>query len=228
MLLKMKNAVFWQIVGIVGLVFLIIVEILFIASDTPKKALKKENFENIKVTAYEQRLFNDGDIDSATELSARSEFGEMIIQEHLAYNRTDLYEVYFEEKDDKHYMYRYVKGDLLSDEVAGQWQRTENEESDVYVLIDLNAIFNLTKEDFQKQEDYYILKDNEQQVFCQLLQTSQTDKYVCDYIRFYFEKGKLTQLELAYYYGNNMYYAYEYEFEYGKQEVTLPEINNKQ
>ena len=108
MLLKMKNAVFWQIVGIVGLILLIIAEILFIVPDTPKKALKKENFENLKVTAYEQRLVNNGDMDSETNLSERSEFGEMIIQEHLAYNRTDLYEIYFEKKDDKHYMYRYM------------------------------------------------------------------------------------------------------------------------
>lgn len=221
-LAKMKNAVLWQCVAIIIAAVIIIIEICVLTADTPKKALRESNFRNVKVTAYTQMAVLDSE--TWEELPEKEEFGTMTVVDGILYNETKLGKEYLVTEEGTDYVIGFVDDDPWGDSDAGHWEKYSANEVRTTPLIDLSAITGLTKKDFDKKGDAYILKENENEKLCEILQTTQPEKYICDYLRFYFKVGKLTRIEMGYYYGDDIYVAYEYRFAYDGYSLELPEI----
>lgn len=241
LLAKLKNAVLWQCVAIVIVTVIIIVEICVLASDMPKRALQESAFDNVKVVAYSQVATlgetEDDEEDTTTsaqeeseenetwvKLPGKREIGTMTVADGITYNDTDFGKAYFVTEDKVDYVISYVDDDLWDDSDLGHWEKFTSEEVSVDRLFDFKTIIGLTKKDFEKQGDAYILKIDENRKLCEILQTTQNEKYISDYLKFYFEDGRLSSIRMGCYYGDNMYVAYEYHFTYGDYSLELPEI----
>lgn len=243
---KWKNPIIWQCVAILLVAVMIVLEILILTVDVPKKALKANNFENVKVSIYQQVAFlssddneeegkietsqtnveEDAGVDTAREwpeLSGKEKIGEIIVAGNSICSQDDFGKCYYLTEDDRNYEIRFVEDDLWDDSDLGKWYKNEIQSIKGKTLFDFETIIGLTKKDFEKQEDFYTIK-KEKQEFYEILQIGQTQSYVCDYLRFYFTDGKLSYIKLAFYYQESHYYAYEYRFDYGNYEVELPQI----
>lgn len=158
------------------------------------------------------------------ELPEKTELGTMTVADGITYNESDYGKSYFVTEDKKDYVISFVDDDMWDDSDSGHWEKYAVEEANLNKLFDFSAITGLTKEDFEKTDDAYTLKKEENEKLCEILQATSSKKYICDYLKFYFEGGKLSQIRLGCYYGENMYLAYEYHFTYDDYSLELPKI----
>lgn len=236
---KLKSVILWQSVAIAILIAVIIVELCILIVDIPKKALKESNFKNMEVTIHKQISVLDGeeeeddevldteDTDSEEVESDNEEttrYGTVTVADGIQYSEADTYKTYLVTEEGTDYAVCFVEDALTDDDNEGHWEKYQIESVSEGQLFDFSSIMGLTKKDFEKSGEYYILKENANEKLCEILQTTQTGKYICDYLNFYFENNRLISIDMGYYYVDDMYVTYEFDFNYGGYELKLPEI----
>lgn len=231
------------------IITLLVAVTIWLRSDKLNVALTIKHFDNVQVKISQSvkkiEITNDTDGNSIESdiTDNKGEYGNIASKETYTNdaNKQDTQKevsvlkkhgniIYEEGLGGKAYYYSRAGKELVMyyddfygiDEDNGTWTEVSAEEFNTAPSFDFNTLCDLNHGDFKKENNYYILKTQDDEVFYNILRVNNRDKYSACELKFWFSQGNLTRIIARYIYDNTYDVAQTYDFDYNNISLTIP------